>query len=430
MYNDEQNLYHYTYRKDGTEPGQRYDAKQPTVDEQLGSYRQQQEQQTQNSQPVYQSQPQGGQTPHKNGKNRLGLKIASLALVCALLGGLVGGGTAYLVSNSSSSNTTEVNVSNRKPTEIQLKTVDGKNPMTDAELYAANVNSVVSINITATSDPNFFGQTTQTAGAGSGFILTPDGYIVTNAHVVAGANDVRVQLSDNRIFPASLVGFSAQEDLAVLKIDVDGLTAAEFGDSNALVCGESVSALGDSLGYRGTFTDGIISALDREMTMEDGSTMVLIQTSAAINFGNSGGPLLNQYGQVVGINTIKIIADDGSAESLGFAIPSTRVKYVTDHLIAGEEVRNAAFGFTVSIVQLPEGGLELLDVDPASDAYAQGLRSQDILTSANGLPVSSIQDLVRLKQTLGPGDMVELSYLLDGTSYTIWVELMDSELFS
>ena len=90
MYNDEQNLYHYTYRKDGTEPGQRYDAKQPTVDEQLNSYRQQQEQQTQNSQPVYQSQPQGGQTPHKNGKNRLGLKIASLALVCALLGGLVG----------------------------------------------------------------------------------------------------------------------------------------------------------------------------------------------------------------------------------------------------------------------------------------------------------------------------------------------------
>ena len=117
MYNDEQNLYHYTYRKDGTEPGQRYDAKQPTVDEQLNSYRQQQEQQTQNSQPVYQSQPQGGQTPHKNGKNRLGLKIASLALVCALLGGLVGGGTAYLVGNHSGSDTTEVNVSNRKPTD-------------------------------------------------------------------------------------------------------------------------------------------------------------------------------------------------------------------------------------------------------------------------------------------------------------------------
>ena len=192
MYNDENNLYHYTYRKDGTEPGQRYDAKQPSVDDQINSYRQQQEQAAQ--QPEVQSQqPQGGQKPHKGGKkNRVGLKIASLALVCALLGGLVGGGTAYLVGNHSGSDTTEVNVSNRKPTEIQVKTVDGKTTMTDAELYASNINSVVAINITATSEPNFFGQTTETAGAGSGFILTPDGYIVTNYHVVGDADTVRL----------------------------------------------------------------------------------------------------------------------------------------------------------------------------------------------------------------------------------------------
>ena len=174
MYNDENNLYHYTYRKDGTEPGQRYDAKQPSVDEQINSYRQQQAKQAQGEQQAQsqdnvqpQSQltgygPAGGQQPqHKSAKSRVGMKVASLALVCALLGGLVGGGTAYLVSNRSNSDTTEVNVSNRRPTEIQVKTVDGKTTMTDAELYAANVNSVVSINITATSDPNFFGQTTQ-----------------------------------------------------------------------------------------------------------------------------------------------------------------------------------------------------------------------------------------------------------------------------
>ena len=289
-----------------------------------------------------------------------------------------------------------------------------------SQVHSKAIESLVSIE--AYSDVYF--------SSGSGVIISSDGYLLTNAHVVAGASDVRVQLNDNRIFPASLVGFSAQEDLAVLKIDVDDLSPAEFGDSNALVCGEAVSALGDSLGYRGTFTDGIISALDREMTLEDGSTMVLIQTSAAINFGNSGGPLLNQYGQVVGINTIKIIADDGSAESLGFAIPSTRVKYVTDHLIAGEDIRTAAFGFTVSIVQLPQGGLELLAVDPASDAYAQGLRAEDILLSANGSPISAIQDLVRLKQSLGPGDVVELTYLRDEAQHTIDVELMDAELFS
>ena len=266
--------------------------------------------------------------------------------------------------------------------------------------------------------------------SGSGVIFTQDGYLLTNAHVVAGAEEVRVQLYDNRIFPASLVGFDAKEDLAVLKIDVEDLPVAEFGDSNALVCGEAVSALGDSLGYRGTFTDGIISALDREMTMEDGSTMVLIQTSAAINFGNSGGPLLNQYGQVVGINTIKIIADDGSAESLGFAIPSARVKYVVDQLLAGNEVRTAVFGFTVSIVQLPDGGLELLEVDPVSDAYAQGLRPEDILLTANGRTITGTQDLVRLKQSLGPGDIVEFTYLRDGDSYTVQVALMDAQLFS
>lgn len=243
MYNDEQNLYHYTYRKDGTEPGQHYDAKQPTVDEQLNSYRQQQEQQTQNSQPVYQSQPQGGQTPHKNGKNRLGLKIASLALVCALLGGLVGGGTAYLVSNSSNSDTTEVNVSNRKPTEIQLKTVDGKNPMTDAELYAANVNSVVSINITATSDPNFFGQTTQTAGAGSGFILTPDGYIVTNYHVVGDADTVKVTLYNGDSYDAQYIGGDEDYDIAVIKIEATDLPNVTLGNSDSLNVGDHVLAI-------------------------------------------------------------------------------------------------------------------------------------------------------------------------------------------
>ena len=278
------------------------------------------------------------------------------------------------------------------------------------------------VSIEASSDLYF--------SSGSGVIFTEDGYLLTNAHVVAGADQVQVQLYDNRIFPASLVGFDAREDLAVLKIDVSGLTPAEFGDSNMLICGDPVSALGDSLGYRGTFTDGIISALDREMVMDDGSTMVLIQTSAAINFGNSGGPLLNQYGQVVGINTIKIIANDGSAESLGFAIPSTRVKYVVDQFISGEEIRNAVFGFTVSIVQLPEGGLELLEVDPSSDAYAKGLRPEDILVSANGTAITSTQDLIRLKQSLGPGDVVELTYLREGTSHTIQVTLMDEDLYS
>lgn len=259
--------------------------------------------------------------------------------------------------------------------------------------------------------------------AGSGVVLTEDGYVITNAHVVTGAKAVRITFHDNRILPASLVGFNAVEDLAVLKVEATGLTPASFGDSNTLRIGEPVAALGDSLGYRSTFTDGIVSSLDRSVEV-DGTTMVLIQTSAAINFGNSGGPLLNQYGQVMGINTIKIVTEDGSAEGLGFAIPSRRVKYVADRLIAGEEIKPGVFGFTVSTVPLTGGGLELIEVEKTSDAWTKGLRAGDVILAANGQPVTGIQDLTRLKLSLGAGDVVALTCLRDEEEFIVDVELV------
>ena len=391
MYNDEQNLYHYTYRKDGTEPGQRYDAKQPTVDEQLGSYRQQQEQQTQNSQPVYQSQPQGGQTPHKNGKNRLGLKIASLALVCALLGGLVGGGTAYLVSNSSSSNTTEVNVSNRKPTEIQLKTVDGKNPMTDAELYAANVNSVVSINITATSDPNFFGQTTQTAGAGSGFILTPDGYIVTNYHVVGDADTVKVTLYNGDSYDAQYIGGDEDYDIAVIKIEATDLPNVTLGNSDSL-------------------NVGVNRAID-----VDGTPFNMIQVTAAINPGNSGGPLFNEYGEVVGIVSAKYSSyASQSVEGLGFAIPINDVAAMIQDIMTNGYVSNKAYlGITPGTMNEQMAaqyrydvtkGVFIYSVEEGSAADKAGLKMGDVIMKIDGTDVDSYQELVALKKKYSAGD--------------------------
>ncbi len=260
--------------------------------------------------------------------------------------------------------------------------------------------------------------------AGTGVVLTWDGYLITNAHVVAGAREVSVLLPSNRTLPASLVGFDAVEDLAVLKVEAEGLVPAQFGDSNALRIGEPVAALGDSLGYRATFTDGIVSALDREVEVDD-VNMALIQTSAAINYGNSGGPLLNQYGQVIGINTVKIVTEDGSAESLGFAIPSRRVKYVVDRLIAGEEVKAGVFGFMVSTAPEEGGGFRLRSVERESDAWAKGLRAGDILTEANGVPITGLQDLTRLKLGLGAGDSVTLTYLRGGEQFTVDVELIE-----
>ena len=267
----------------------------------------------------------------------------------------------------------------------------------------------------------------QEYSTGTGVILTADGYIITNAHVVAGAGEVNVSTWDNYVFSASLVGFDAQEDLAVLKVEAQGLTPAEFGDSSALSIGDPVAAIGDPLGYRSTITDGIISALDREVDV-DGVTMTLIQTSAAINFGNSGGALINQYGQVVGITTIKIVTDDGSAEALGFAIPSRRVKYVTDALIDGRQVRAGVFGFTVLTSPASQGGLEIRSVHPNSDAAAKGIQPGDVILSANGQPVTSTQDLVRLKLSLGAGDLVTLTLQRGEETYTVDVALVEAGL--
>ena len=433
MYNDEQNLYHYTYRKDGTEPGQHYDAKQPTVDEQLNSYRQQQEQQTQNSQPVYQSQPQGGQTPHKNGKNRLGLKIASLALVCALLGGLVGGGTAYLVSNSSNSDTTEVNVSNRKPTESQLKTVDGKNPMTDAELYAANVNSVVSINITATSDPNFFGQTTQTAGAGSGFILTEDGYVVTNYHVVQNASNITVTTHSGDEYAATVKGYDATNDVAVLKVEAEGLSAATIGSSGNLSIGDMVVAIGNPLGrLAATETVGYVSGINREVTT-DNTVISMLQTDAAINPGNSGGALVDDEGKLIGINTL-ITSYSGNYSGVGFAIPVNYAVNLAQQIIAGETPTHAQLGVSLSTVNdqaaasyglAAESGAYVAAVTPDSGAAAAGIVPGDIVTAFDGQAVESASDLMLDVRTKNPGDTVTLTVNSGGQEKEVQVTLGD-----
>ena len=274
----------------------------------------------------------------------------------------------------------------------------GEQELSYEEIYARCAPSVVSITAKSAKKSSY----------GTGVVLTADGYILTNAHVVAGATYVDVVTFNNRAAYAKLVGFNADEDLAVLKVELDNLTPAAFGSSDELRIGQEVAAIGDSLGYRSTITDGIISALDREVTVDD-ITMPFIQTSASINFGNSGGALIDRHGRVVGITTVKIVTKDGSSESLGFAIPSTRVKYVVDRLIAGEQIVHGSLGITVNTIPVGEEGLEILSVDKNSEAYAMGLRPGDVVLRVNGEPLVNSQMFTRIKLTLGAGDTIDLT---------------------
>ena len=287
---------------------------------------------------------------------------------------------------------------------VDIRPLEG-DILTPQENYAKNLPSVVFIQT--------YGD--EMIGTGTGVVLTEDGYIITNAHVVAGGYHAEVVLSDETVLDAELVGWSADEDLAVLKVDATGLTPVVFGDSDLLQVGDSAYAMGNPLGeeYRSTFTDGIISALDRYVNVDD-VYMSLIQTTTPINFGNSGGALLNDRGQLVGITTIKIMSDDGTIESMGFAIPSVRVKQIADQLIAGEEILTPALGITVLQVSEPEHGLQVQDVNPVSDAAKKGLQVDDLIVEANGEPTRNTSDLARIKGKLMVGESLDLVILRDG----------------
>ena len=281
MYNDEQNLYHYTYRKDGSEPGQRYDARsasgdgqsRPTVDEQLNHFESGRREQP----PVQEMKPVK--------KNRLGLKIAALALVCALLGGAVGGGVVWAVGNGGSG--TEVNVSSRPATAVAIKTVDGKNAMTDAEVYAANVNSVVSINVTGTNGTNFFGQPVKTASAGSGFVLTKDGFIVTNDHVVKNADTVKVTMYNGDTYDAKYIGGDEDYDIAVIKVEAADLQPVTLGDSGNLNVGDHVLAVGNPLGeLTFSMSGGMVSSVNRAINVS-GTPFNIDRKSTRLNSSHS-----------------------------------------------------------------------------------------------------------------------------------------------
>ena len=296
------------------------------------------------------------------------------------------------------------------------------------EIYEKNIPSVVSI-------------TAQTVGAtstGTGVVLSGKGYLVTNFHVVEGAQNLRVRLSDDREFAAALVGSDPVSDLAVLYIDAEGLTEAQFGDSDSLRVGDSVVAIGDPLGVelRGTMTDGIVSAINRGVTV-NGRSMNLIQTNAALNSGNSGGPLINSFGQVVGINTMKIgtFTDKSGVEGLGFAIPSATVKEIVNQIIQKGYVSGRPWlgltgeGFSPfyqRFYRVPTG-LYITQVDPGSPAEAVGVMPGDILVTMDGAGIASMEDLNAALYAHQVGDRVNLTVFRNGLQADVEVALTENK---
>lgn len=293
------------------------------------------------------------------------------------------------------------------------------------QIYTAVLPSVVSI----TSDA---GQ--GRSDSGTGVIMNAGGYIITCNHVVANGGRISVLLYDDTEYSGSLIAADELSDLAVIKIDAEGLTPATFGDSDNLQVGDEVVAIGDPLGVelRGTMTNGIVSAINRNLDL-NGAEMTLIQTNAALNTGNSGGPLINRYGQVVGINTAKISSyySSASVEGLGFAIPIRTVKRIVDDLMSTGYVSGRA-GMGVSAADMDElqriylglpQGVYIVGIDENSGAYAAGIRYGDIIVEVDGTAVASVSDFNAKLAALQPDDTVEVIIYRSGTLWSATVTL-------
>ncbi|RHO55758.1 PDZ domain-containing protein [Ruminococcaceae bacterium AM07-15] len=273
-------------------------------------------------------------------------------------------------------------------------------------------------------------QTYSTSSTGSGIILSEDGYIVTNNHVVEGGDSIAVTLDDGETYAAELIGTDVKSDIAVLKIDAQNLPAAEFGDSSQVEVGEAAIAIGNPLGLNGTVTAGIISAVDREIQVGS-SNMVLLQTDASINPGNSGGALLNEYGQVIGVNSAKISSED--SEGLGFAIPSNTVGPIVEELIdkgyvsgrplTGISGRNVS-ALAAAFYNIPQGIL-VDQVAPESDAAAKGLTAGDVIIGVDDIRVENISDACTLRDEHKAGDTMKLTFYRQGSTYEINIQLME-----
>jgi len=372
-------------------------------------------------------------TPNKK-QNIFGSKViatvgkGALAVLCGFGGawlysaqsGSTGKTVVYQTTESGSSKTTSV--SNEK----------GGSGLTVAEAAAKAAPSTVEIQTEITQQSyGMFGGTYTTNAAGSGVIISKDGYIVTNNHVIDGAQKITVKTSDGTEYDAKLVGTDAKSDIAVLKVDANDLTPATLGDSSKISVGDTAIAIGNPLGtLGGTVTDGIISATSRELVVNNES-MKLIQTNATINSGNSGGGLFDGNGNLIGIVQSKDSGTSSSGatiEGIGFAIPVNDAMEVAEQLIKNGKVTDrATLGVYLQTLTTQQGnytpGVYVTNVIDGSGAQAAGLKAYDKIVGADGKEVSSYPDLSAILKTKKPGDTIDLTIDRDGNQIQVTVTL-------
>ncbi len=402
-----------------------------------------------------QSSPTPPQSPKKKKPGGAGRAVA-LVLCCALAGGGAGVGGAAVYNafaapagqadrtgsdgrDAEDENGTAIYRNDTDPTPVSIKRADGLTPMTLAEINAAYADSSVCISVQATVQQGIYQY--QTSGAGSGFIISTDGYIVTNYHVIDGATAIKVTLNNGETYDAKLIGGEELNDVAVLKVDgVSGLKPVVIGDSDDLVVGETVCTIGNALGTLSfSMTSGAVSATGRSVTMSDGTVMNMIQTDCTINSGNSGGPLFDSYGRVVGITSAKLSNNGQSSqatiEGIGFAIPINDViGIITDFMEHGYVTGRPYMGITVQDVTendmqrfgWPQGAI-VSSVEEGSCAEQAGLKKGDIITRIGDTQITGMNQMVSVKNTYKAGQSANLTVYRMGEEITLTITFDEQE---
>ena len=382
--------------------------------------------------PPYYSAPYPVPKPRKK---RMSLRLAVVALCCALLGSLLGGAAVGLIMYRAQNQTGGTPAVSEQKTpsagsEARPTTPPSEGAMTPAQVYQENVGAVVGV-YNETAAGGLFGQTTEVSSSGTGFLISSDGEILTNYHVIQGASRLTVALYSGAAYEARVLGYEAESDIALLKIDASGLPTVTLGDSDSLYVGAEVAAVGNPLGeLTYSLNVGYISAMNRYVST-DGTSIDMMQIDASINPGNSGGPLFDMGGSVVGITTAKYsgtTAMGTSIEGIGFAIPINDVLAILDDLRENGRVPNRAFiGITVSTVAAAHSGSGLPDgayvesVTENSSGALAGLQAGDVITAINGVSIAGVEDLSAELKNYRASDTATLTVYRSGRTLELTI---------